>query len=273
MKTEVKSKNKKQAKKKVSKKNKNVNKDKVSKKSSKLKKKILLILGLVVVLGVITVLILFSDLFNITKITVTNNSKVATEEIIKNSGFVVGNNMFKIFNSVSKDGIKQNPYIEDVNITRKWSGEVVIEVTERVATYMLQRENEYIYIDNQGYILEVSQTALKIPVIKGYSSKELTPNNRLEVADLEKLDTVIQIMESAKSNKINEKITSVNITDESNFILEIPSEGKTVQFGDGRNINVKVLWIVDLITREKGIDGEIILNVPDVKKVYFREKV
>ena len=31
--------------------------------------------------------------------------------------------------------------------------------------------------------------------------------------------------------------------------------------------------IQDLIEREKGIEGEIILNVPDIKKVYFREKV
>ena len=80
-------------------------------------------------------------------------------------------------------------------------------------------------------------------------------------------------METAKNNGIRDIITGIDISDVNNFILDIPSEGKTVQFGDETNINVKILWIVDLINREKGIEGEIIVNVPDIKKVYFREKV
>lgn len=227
----------------------------------------------IIILGIVTVLILYSELFNIKKITVINNSKVATEEIVQNSGLAVGNNMFKTLSSSSKNAIKVNPYVEDVKITKKLNGEITIDITERTATYMLQQENGYSYINNQGYVLEETQTPLELPVIKGCITKDLTPGNRLEVGDLEKLDTIIEIMESAKSNKIDNLITCIDITDEKNFILEIPSEGKTVQFGDGTNINVKTLWIVDLIAREKGIEGEIILNVTDIKKVYFREKV
>lgn len=138
---------------------------------------------------------------------------------------------------------------------------------------MLQRENDYVYINNQGYILEISQTPLDLPIIRGNKTQELTPGGRLEVDDLKKLDTVIQIMEAAKSNGINEIITTIDISDGNNFILEIPNENKTVQFGDGTDINVKILWIVALVEKEKGIAGEIVLNVPDIKKVYFREKV
>ena len=275
MKTESKTKKKKQktrttTKKKVESSAKKSNTKKINKKK---RKYIALSISLIVVLGIITVLILYSDLFNITKITVVNNSKVATEEIVQNSGLAVGNNMFKTLSSSSKNAIKVNPYVEEVKITKKLNGEVIINVTERTATYMLQQENGYSYINNQGYILEETQTPMQLPIIKGYITKDLTPGNRLEIEDLEKLDTIIEIMESAKSNKIDNIITCIDITDEKNFIFEIPSEGKIVQFGDGTNINVKILWIVDLIAREKGIDGEIILNVTDIKKVYFREKV
>jgi len=241
--------------------------------AKKQNRKVFYVIGIIITLSVITVLILFSDLFNITKITVVNNYKISSEEIIKNSGLVVGNNMFKTLNSTSKNSIKSNPYVEDVRIKKKLNGEVLIEVEERTATYMLKRENDYIYINNQGYILEVSQTSLQLPIVQGYSTQELTAGNRLETKDLKKLDIVIQIMEAARSNGIRDIITVIDISDESNFILEIPSEAKTVQFGDETNINVKVLWIVDLINREKGIAGEIIVNVPNIKKVYFREKV
>ena len=90
---------------------------------------------------------------------------------------------------------------------------------------------------------------------------------------MEKLDIVNQIIETATSNEINNMITTIDITNKNNFVLEIPSENKTVEFGDCTNINIKILWIIDLINREKGIPGSIIVNVPNIRKVYFREKV
>lgn len=237
------------------------------------RKRIITVISLIIILLSILVLILFSGLFNIKKITVINNSKITTEEIIKNSTLAVGNNMFKTLNTTIRENIKKNPYIEDVKITKKLDGEIILDIKERTPTYMLQRENDYVYINNQGYILEISQTPLDLPIIRGNKTQELTPGGRLEVDDLKKLDTVIQIMEAAKSNGINEIITTIDISDGNNFILEIPNENKTVQFGDGTDINVKILWIVALVEKEKGIAGEIVLNVPDIKKVYFREKV
>ena len=237
------------------------------------RKRIITVISLIIILLSILVLILFSGLFNIKKISVINNSKITTEEIIKNSTLAVGNNMFKTLNTTIRENIKKNPYIEDVKITKKLDGEIILDIKERTPTYMLQRENDYVYINNQGYILEISQTPLDLPIIRGNKTQELTPGGRLEVDDLKKLDTVIQIMEAAKSNGINEIITTIDISDGNNFILEIPNENKTVQFGDGTDINVKILWIVALVEKEKGIAGEIVLNVPDIKKVYFREKV
>ena len=243
------------------------------KKNMQRSKRIITVISLIIILLSILVLILFSGLFNIKKITVINNSKITTEEIIKNSTLAVGNNMFKTLNTTIRENIKKNPYIEDVKITKKLDGEIILDIKERTPTYMLQRENDYVYINNQGYILEISQTPLDLPIIRGNKTQELTPGGRLEVDDLKKLDTVIQIMEAAKSNGINEIITTIDISDGNNFILEIPNENKTVQFGDGTDINVKILWIVALVEKEKGIIGQIVLNVPDIKKVYFREKV
>ena len=258
-----------------SKKKENSNKSKQTKKKKNLKKrkKIAVTLTFIIMLLIIVGLILFSDLFSIKQIIVINNFKISTQEIIESSKLVVGNNMFKTFNTTIKSEIKTNPYIEEVQVTKKLNGDVIIDVKERNSTYMLQNGSNYVYINNQGYILEITENPIELPMIKGCENQELIPGNRLNIKDLKKLSTVIQIMEAAKSNGINNIIEAIDISDENNFILEIPSEGKKVQFGDETNINVKILWIVDLLTREKGIEGEIIVNVPDIKKVYFREKV
>ena len=244
-------------------------------KNYKLRRILAIVILIVILIGIIT-LILLSDLFKIKKITVINNSenpRVDTNTIIESSKLTIGNNMFKTLKRTIKNGVKSNPYINNVKVKRKLNGEIIIEVEERTAAFMLKRESDYVYINNQGYILECNTEAISVPIIIGYATQDLTPGNRLDNQDLKKLEQAIQIIENAKSNGISEMIYSIDIANANNYILDIPSETKKVQFGDNSNINVKMLWIVELIEKEKGVDGEIILNVPNIKKVYFRERV
>ena len=230
-------------------------------------------IAILILLVIIVIILCKLGVFNIKKITVKNNSKILAEEIIRDSKLSVGSNMFKTLNIKIKENIKKNPYIDDVKVSKKLNGEIIITVQERQATYMLKKEDGFAYINNQGYILETTQNTLEVPCITGYATENIEPGKRLEEKDLQKLDTVKQIMEALKNKNINGLVKSIDITNENNFILELPDEGKTVEFGDKTNINMKTLWIVDIISREKGIQGTIVVNVPNIKKVYFREKV
>ena len=73
--------------------------------------------------------------------------------------------------------------------------------------------NGYAYINNQGYILEISQEKLDLPVIQGAKTSEekIVPGNRLDKEDLEKLETAITITKIWKNNEIEQKITSISI--------------------------------------------------------------
>ena len=268
MKTEVKTNNKNKPKKTT-----NRSKKKQSKKKNIKLRRIVAVIISVILLAGIVVLILMSGLFSIKKITVINNLHISKERIMADSNIKTGDNLFRTLKSSIKSGVKSNPYIEDVKIKKKLNGEIILDVQERTPTFMLQGENSYWYINNQGYILENTNVTLSAPIITGYATKDIKLGNRLEKQDLKRLDIVIQIMESAKSNGLSDKIYSIDISDANNYILDIPSESKMVHFGDGTNINVKMLWILDLIEREKGIAGDIMLNVSNIKKVYFRERV
>ncbi len=90
----------------------------VSKKKRK-KLKFLKWTSLFVIMAVAIVLFLLSDIFNIKEIKVVNNNKVSAEEIKALSTLQVDENMFKFFKIAIEEKIKQNPYIESVNIHRK----------------------------------------------------------------------------------------------------------------------------------------------------------
>jgi len=214
---------------------------------------------------------MLSSVFNIKEIKVLNNRKISAEEIIVISGIEKGNNMFKTNMWFAGEKIEENPYVESVKITRHLDGTIDIYVTERVSTFMINLLTEYAYINNQGYILEISENMLEVPTITGAKTKELKPGERLIREDLEKLDTVIKILDAAHNNNIGNLINEIDITNSREYILILESEGKTVYFGDNSKIQQKILWIVSVIEEERGVPGELFLK--NIDRVVFREKV
>ena len=248
-------------------------KKKVMSKQAKKRLKILKWTSLVLLLIAIILIILFSDLFNIKQIEVINNQRVPTQEIINLSTLQTDENMFKTSKSKIKNSIKTNPYIEEVKISKKLNGTIILDVTERIPTYMIELDNGFAYMNNQGYILEISAIKLEVPTIRGFSTEieNIAPGNRLNVNDLKKLDTVIQIMKVAEDKEIASLINQIDISDSSNYILILESEKKTINFGDSSSINEKILWVEYTIQENKDVEGT--LFVTNVNKPYFRSKV
>ena len=268
----------KQKDKKAIKKNKPTKKVQTTKNNKKPKKKniklkIIKWIVLLALLATAIILFMLSSVFNITNITITNNNKISEQEIISLSGLTKNENMFKISNQKVKEAVKQNPYIENVKITKTISGTVNLEVTERVATYMLKFANGYVYINNQGYMLEISQEPLELPIISGFKTptEDIKEGNRLIVEDLKELENIIKIVETAKTTSVGAIIAEIDISDPTNYKIIIPSENKTVEFGELTNINIKILKIEYIIEQEKGRQGEIYFQ--STEKAVFREKV
>lgn len=134
---------------------------------------------------------------------------------------------------------------------------------------MLILENQYAYINNQGYILEISDVKLETPTITGYVTENLQLGSRLVEEDLKKLDTVIQIMKTAEEKDLYKKITNIDIADEKDFVITVESENKIIHFGNSSNVNDKFINIKAVLKDTVGQKGEIF--VKDLNKVFFRE--
>lgn len=247
-------------------------------KALKKKKIILAILKWLILLmllaGSITYLLL-SPLFNIINVDVTGNSKISIEQIKSLSQIQIGENIFKIKKKEVINNIKENPYIDSVIVSRKLPNTIDIKVEERTATLQLQYANSYVYLNNQGYMLEISDKKLEnAPILKGISTKQenIKEGNRLESEDLEKLEIVLSVLESAKSNDVYQNIKQIDIKEKNDFILYLDEDKKIVYFGDEKDLSTKMLWIKTMLEREKDIEGELFLN-KGMDSVYFREKV
>lgn len=219
---------------------------------------------------------MFSPLFNIKKIEVQGNEIISKNEIISLSQIQLEENTFKLNKSQIKKQIKENAYIQSVIIVRNLPSEIVIKVEERKPAYLLEYAGSYIVIDKQGYMLEIKNEKMNLPVIQGAvtSTEEFKVGNRLCTEDLEKLAEILRIVEIAQVNDIYTIITGIDIENAENIKLIFESEDKVAYLGDSSNMNTKILMIKSIIEKEKGNPGEIFLNFDlNKKNPIFRERV
>jgi len=91
--------------------------------------------------------------------------------------------------------------------------------------------------------------------------------------DLEKLDLINTIVATLKSNGIENTITTIDITNKRDIILELGDDEKQINIGDGSDINTKALYIKKILETEVGHSGTIYID-GDLNEgyVYFREQ-
>lgn len=244
-------------------------------KKKKINKKILGFFSIIILVAIIVVLALTAPIFNITKIEINGNEKVSKDTIIALSGIKMGENIFR-FNNNMIQNVKQNTYIEKVEIQRKMPGTVVISVKERKIKYQINLINSYVYLDKNGYLLENSSERKNVPVIVGFSIKEdeMLNEKRLKDNDLEKLANAAKIIEAAKAINIDNLITEVNVEDKNNTILYLESKSKKINVGDTTNLTNKMLYVQKILENEEGKSGSVFVN-GDISagfKPYFREE-
>lgn len=220
---------------------------------------------------------LTSPIFNIKEIQVIQNSQIPNDTIVSLSQLKQDENIFKFYKKNVINNIKENSYIENVKVHRKFPSTVVIEVEERTAKYSVDYMEKYAYINTQGYILEISEDSKQMPIVYGIETKEedVVVGNRLNTEDLNKLEDIIKIMNVAKDNELDNKVTTIDITNKNDYIIYMQEENKKIHLGNVSNLSNKVLYVVAILEKEKGKQGDIYVNgdLNNKFQPYFREKV
>lgn len=258
-------------------------KQKMSKKQRQIlkkKKRIKLMLKFTALLIIIIAGIIFalvSPIFNIKEIDVSNNEQIKTETIVSLSQLNLGQNIFKFNKNKVNKNIKTNAYIESVEIKRKLPNKVQIQIEERKQEYNVEFLNGYAYINNQGYILQISEEKQALPTIQGISTpdEQIVEGNRLNSEDLEKLEVIIQIMNICKNYELDSKITNIDISTKDEYTLYLEEEKKTIYLGDKSNLSNKMLYVQVIIEENRGKEGAIFVNgdLNNNFKPRFKEKV
>lgn len=239
-----------------------INKQREIEKKKRKKRKARLILAMIIlVIGGINAYLLTSPSFKIQEISVKGNEQLSNQEIIELAEVKKGDNIFSKLGIVMKVRLKQNGYIEDAQINKIYPNRIEIRVKERQKQFQIKMETEgYIYIDEQGYLLEYATDMLEIPTIIGMdiTQANLETMHRLGEKDLNKMENILQIREECKKIEIADKITQLQVKDE--YIVSLENDGITINLGDASNLKNRIYYVSAILKQEAGNKGTIYVN-------------
>lgn len=239
-----------------------INKQREIEKKKRKKRKARLILAMIIlVIGGINAYLLTSPSFKIQEISVKGNEQLSNQEIIQLAEVKNGDNIFSKLGIVMKVRLKQNGYIEDAQINKIYLNRIEIRVKERQKQFQIKMETEgYIYIDEQGYLLEYATDKLEIPTIIGMdiTQANLETMHRLGEKDLNKMENILQIREECKKIEIADKITQLQVKDE--YIVSLENDGITINLGDASNLKNRIYYVSAILKQEAGNKGTIYVN-------------
>jgi len=184
------------------------------KKKKRRKKRYGLRLLIIIVLCVALYFVLHIDYFKIDGIGVVGNKEITDEQIIELSELKTGEDIFDVFPLFVERKIKQNLYVEDVNVNRVLPNKVEIIVEERSGKTQLAFGKKYVVTDNEGMVLEIADEKRKVTFVEGVTA---------ETAELEKVVAVKETDEWEKAVEL------IKITEENDlYFKKIKIEGDKV---------------------------------------------
>ena len=227
----------------------------------KKRKNTLVLLLLIIILACIGAFLSTSPSFKIQEISVKGNEQLTKEKVEELAEIKKGDNIFLQMGKVLEVKLKQNGYIEDAKINKIYPNKIEIEVIERKKQFQIKTETEnYIYIDEQGYILNSSTEKLELPTIVGMdiTETEVANKKRLDEKDLNKMENILQIREECKKIEIYDKITQLQVEDE--YILNLDNEGKIINLGNVTDLKNRMYYVSAILKQEEGNSGTIYVN-------------
>ena len=224
-----------------------------------------------------TIFFLTTPRFNITEIEITGNYKNTVDTYISLSKIELGTtNIFGISSKRIQTNLKENAYVESVSITRKLPNILEISVTERKVTYQVEMANRYLYFNEQGYLLEISEEKADVIFLKGLTSiqENMTEGNRLNEQDLKKLSFILEFTNYCKYHSIENTITTIDVTDTNDYKVYFEKDHKVLYLGNASNLNERLSLLKAILNAEKNKKGEIFMNGNITEdKVFFRENI
>lgn len=203
-------------------------------------KRRLIVLLLVAGLAVVLLFLMYAPIFDIKTIEVYGSSKYPDETIKEASGITIGENGFRMLRFKpeailelrlldSEERIKGLSYVKTCVVRLQLPDRVSIAITEREpAAYLVYFDN-YLIVDEQGYVLEVQNEKPRglLKEIRGIEFAKYSIGGQLEASDISLIRTGVTVINTIKASdeytdlKLFDVLDWVDVVDRNTALMSL----------------------------------------------------
>jgi len=164
------------------------------------------------------VVFMFSPFFYIREVIISGNNVVTNSEITDRLEVDLTTNLLFFNARAAERRVLENLYIADVNFRRDLPGRLYVQVRERrVVAYVEHTLGSFLYIDEQGRVLEVRNfTSGRRPVVEGLNFTRFALGEVLEVPDTTAFEIATEYAQQIYLHGLMNRVTYIDVSDTAN---------------------------------------------------------
>jgi len=170
---------------------------------------------IICVIAFSAVVFMFSPFFYMREITITGENIVTHSEITQRLGVDYTTNLLFFNTRTARERLMENLYISDVTFTRELPGRLYVNIRERrLAAYVQQSPSNFLYIDENGRVLEVRQfTSGTRPIVVGLNFTGFALGEVLEVPDASAFAIATEYALHIYNHDLVSRVTYIDVSD------------------------------------------------------------
>jgi cell division septal protein FtsQ len=206
-----------------------------------------IVVFIVILILAVVLSVLILPVFKIGEINISGTDNVTEEEVLEVLDGGEGTNWFAFNARKSEENIENTyHYVKNVSVKKHFPSTIDIEVEEYKLRAYVPYMGSYLYIDDDGRILDIQkETTKELPVVDGLKFSEFTLGEKLVTDNAGAFSTVVQLSKLFEKYNLAESIQKVDVSDITDIHLY---SGKVdIVFGDFTDANEKIVRIVEIL--------------------------
>ena len=192
-----------------------------------------LVFALLIIFGSLHIYheLLKSPYLAIKEIKVGGNMRVSRAEILEMAGVNIGDNLLEINAADIKKGVRVNPWVSEVNVSKKFPDRFNIEIKERRPVALINLDSLYL-VDENGTIFKKTSMGddIDLPVITGLTREDIEAGGKTSELAIK----AINLIHLLSKNGIftHDELSEINIDKTYGLTLYTMQQGTRIEIGE-----------------------------------------
>lgn len=198
----------------------------------------------------------FLFFFRVKTISILNNEKITSEEILEVANIPLNRHMFAVNAKKAESSVfSLSPYIKSVNVKRDFPSKIIIETEEYTADFYIEIDEKYYLISHTLLMLEeISQSELAqtgaaelfLPEINT-DEKKFGIGKTISFMEKKDRESIPLIMETLSKSEFFDSVTKLDLDEEANLTAIVNGQ-YTIKFGNKKDLEKKIGLCEEAIT-------------------------